>query len=242
MRTDIEGLYANILTPENARYAITAGYEVPSSFISLTKGRREIKLCPEAIAINSQRVIFLLAAISGIPLPDEPRIMARRFKRCQNLASDPETFERQLRGHLLTGSRWNCITLLEDAEIYLSARDDNINRNRMVSDVTFLQILDDSTGTAFLTSNREGLIDEALRSRIHVALHFPKFGREMTRNLWQQLIDRENEENTSVFIEFIEFDESEILEWAMKNYDDNFNQGTTWNGDKSAIRLRQQKV
>ncbi len=42
-------------------------------------------------------------------------------------------FDKNLRMHLALAQRWDCIVLLEDAEIYLSERDDNMDRNRIVS-------------------------------------------------------------------------------------------------------------
>jgi hypothetical protein len=40
-------------------------------------------------------------------------------------------------------------------------------------------------GLFFLTTNRVGVIDEAVLSRIHITLHYPEFDNEMRQELWR---------------------------------------------------------
>lgn len=85
---------------------------------------------------------------------------------------------------------WDCVLLLDEAEIFLSHRekkDDNHQRNALVSSklpltiniyailmylLVFLRALEYYPRIIFLTTNRAGVLDEALNSRVHVSLHF----------------------------------------------------------------------
>lgn len=51
-------------------------------------------------------------------------------------------------------------------------------------------MLDDFKGLLFLTTNRVGLIDEALKTRIHFALAFPRLSEHATEVVWRDQIER----------------------------------------------------
>ncbi|KAH7311134.1 hypothetical protein BKA65DRAFT_468525 [Rhexocercosporidium sp. MPI-PUGE-AT-0058] len=141
---------------------------------------------------------------------------------CGDLDSKPDTFEKQLKAHLSAVQRWGCIALLNDAEVYLSERGDNVDKNRIVS--IFLNALDDFSGILCLTSNREGLIDEALKSRIHIALRFQNLDRNATLSIWETNMRCVREQSKRLRLS------SSILDWAMNHYDKMSEQGTPWNG------------
>lgn len=54
----------------------------------------------------------------------------------------------------------------------------------------FLGILDDFSGVIILTTNRVGLIDEALKARIHIALPFPRPSVQTTEKVWRNQIEQ----------------------------------------------------
>ena len=79
-----------------------------------------------------------------------------------------------------------------------------------------------------LTSNREGLIDEALKSRIHIALRLPRLNRETTRKLWEQSCQEvpkkyQGKQGGS------KFSRSQIMRLCMRRYDESPESGM-WNG------------
>ncbi|KAK0728905.1 hypothetical protein B0T26DRAFT_620469, partial [Lasiosphaeria miniovina] len=139
---------------------------------------------------------------------------------CADLSSHPETFHKQLRRHLALASRWNCIVLLKDAEVYLSERDENMDRNRILS--IFLDALDSLSGTLFLTSTRVGLIDESLRHRIHIALSIPEPDRAAASHMWSAALHSVKTLNSW------EVDYRGILSWAEARYKKRSVSEKTW--------------
>lgn len=55
--------------------------------------------------------------------------------------------------------------------------------------LVFLRSLEYYDGILILTSNRVGIFDEAFKSRIQVALHYPTLDRLSRRKIWQNFFD-----------------------------------------------------
>jgi SpoVK/Ycf46/Vps4 family AAA+-type ATPase len=88
------------------------------------------------------------------------------------LGTDPQELEASLRKILDMASRWNAVLLLDEADIFLEARNEHdIHRNAMVG--VFLRLLEYHTGVLFLTTNRVRNFDPAFHSRISLALQYP---------------------------------------------------------------------
>jgi hypothetical protein len=111
--------------------------------------------------------------------------------------------------------RWDCIVLLEDAEVYLSERDENMDRSRIVS--TFLHALDNLSGTVFLTTTRVGLLDEAVKPHIHVALSIPAMDRGVALRTWEKALDTVVTLHRSKGVK-LRVDQRNITAWAMGRY------------------------
>lgn len=101
------------------------------------------------------------------------------------------------------------------------------------SRTVFLRQLEYYSGILFLTTNRVGEIDEAFKSRVHVALRYPKIDLPSTLKIWESTMRRLKRENQHRDIK-IEFNEASLLKWASKNFQklDNNSSGEskTWNG------------
>lgn len=54
----------------------------------------------------------------------------------------------------------------------------------------FLRILEYYAGILFLTTNRIGVIDDAFRSRLHLALYYPILDLDQTKRIWKMNMDR----------------------------------------------------
>lgn len=103
------------------------------------------------------------------------------------LGVTPDELEKKLRTILDIAVIWNAVILLDEADIYLEARDEkDIVRNAMVG--VFLRLLEYHDGVMFLTTNRVRNIDTAFFSRISVAIHFPPGGREKRVKVWRNLL------------------------------------------------------
>lgn len=71
--------------------------------------------------------------------------------------------EKCLKETLTRAQRWGAVMLIDEADVYIKRRDDNISANAVVG--VFLRVLEYFNGLLFLTTNRVGDIDEAIVSR-----------------------------------------------------------------------------
>ncbi|KAM0214746.1 hypothetical protein ACHAQD_008645 [Fusarium lateritium] len=110
---------------------------------------------------------------------------------CGDLGVDPVLVESTLSMIFRLANLWDCVLLLDEAEIFLSRRekkDDNLQRNALVS--IFLRTLEYYPGILFLTTNRVGTLDEALTSRVHVSIFFPYLNMQQTVDLFSMNLKR----------------------------------------------------
>ncbi|KAF2868400.1 P-loop containing nucleoside triphosphate hydrolase protein [Massariosphaeria phaeospora] len=108
---------------------------------------------------------------------------------CGDVGTKAEDVEKYLDSVLHLGKIWNCVVLLDEAEVFLEQRTlDNLQRNALVS--VFLRVLEYHEGILILTSNRVGTFDEAFRSRIQIAIHYPALGAFQRLQIWNNFIDR----------------------------------------------------
>ncbi|KAF4978172.1 hypothetical protein FZEAL_5417 [Fusarium zealandicum] len=142
---------------------------------------------------------------------------------CGDLGIDPTTVESRLSEIFRLANLWDCVLLLDEAEIFLSHRekkDDNLQRNAIVS--IFLRTLEYYPGILFLTTNRVGALDEALNSRVHVSIYFKHLDNPQTLALFKmnlhrsELIAKQRSVNTGKLEMTIMHDE--ILEFAAENW------------------------
>lgn len=113
------------------------------------------------------------------------------------LGTDPDQLEERLRVILDVATMWNAVLLLDEADIFLEARnEEDIVRNAMVG--VFLRLLEYHQGVLFLTTNRVRNIDQAFFSRISVALKFDDAGPTKRAKIWQNLLDAARIENVDV--------------------------------------------
>ncbi len=103
------------------------------------------------------------------------------------LGVNPIELEKNLKTALEIASAWDAVLLLDEADIFLEARDDkDILRNAMVG--VFLRLLEYYPGVMFLTTNRVKNIDDAFFSRISLALNYEDGGVEMRKQIWVNLL------------------------------------------------------
>jgi hypothetical protein len=98
-------------------------------------------------------------------LVDKPRYPIT----CGDRGSSAEDVEKNLKKHFTLASRWDCMMLLDEADVFLAKRKlEDLQRNSIVS--VFLRMLEYYKGLLFLTTNRVGTFDEAFTSRVHISL------------------------------------------------------------------------
>lgn len=107
------------------------------------------------------------------------------------LGTDIETLEHNLNEILETGSIWNAIILIDEADIFMESRqENNIKRNAMVA--IFLRLLEYHDGILFLTTNRVKYFDKAFKSRISIALKYKDLDEETRYHVWFNLLNASN--------------------------------------------------
>ncbi|KAK8166467.1 P-loop containing nucleoside triphosphate hydrolase protein [Phyllosticta citrichinensis] len=105
------------------------------------------------------------------------------------IGTNPEAVERYLDVVLDLGKQWDCVVLLDEAEVFLQTRSlTDLARNALVS--VFLRVLEYFQGILILTSNRVATFDEAFKSRIQLALHYEPLGKKERKQVWQNFITR----------------------------------------------------
>ncbi|PTB66806.1 P-loop containing nucleoside triphosphate hydrolase protein [Trichoderma citrinoviride] len=84
---------------------------------------------------------------------------------------------------------WNAMLLLDEADVFLSARkEDTLARNELVS--IFLTKLEYYQGILFLTTNRAASLDHAFQSRVDLFLPYNDLTTAARRKVWQNFIVR----------------------------------------------------
>lgn len=100
-----------------------------------------------------------------------------------------EQLEARLKSLLEISARWNAVTLIDEADIFMHARDDrDVVRNGFVG--IFLRLLEYQQGILFLTTNRYASVDPAFRSRISLALTYHNLEESARRTIWKTYLDR----------------------------------------------------
>lgn len=106
---------------------------------------------------------------------------------CGDIGTDPEGVEKYLDSVLYIGTMWECVVLLDEADVFLEERTPtDLQRNAVVS--VFLRVLEYYEGILILTSNRVGIFDEAFKSRIQLAMHYPPLEQEGRAEIWMNFI------------------------------------------------------
>ena len=112
----------------------------------------------------------------------------------------PWVFEHNLKRILQYATKWKAVVLLDEADVFLEARnptaDGTSNRNSLVA--IFLKELEYFSGIVFLTTNRLGSLDPAMKSRIHLAMGYSPPGIDIRRQIWTRYLSLVPEDATEI--------------------------------------------
>ncbi len=96
--------------------------------------------------------------------------------------------ETALKEILTRAQRWGAVMLIDEADVYIKRRDDNIAMNAVVG--VFLRVLEYFNGLLFLTTNRVDDIDEAIVSRCIALIRYHPPDAEAKRRIWRVMADQ----------------------------------------------------
>ncbi|KAI0860003.1 P-loop containing nucleoside triphosphate hydrolase protein [Xylaria cubensis] len=183
---------------------------------------------------KGEGLIILLHGEPGVGKTSTAECVADYTKRplfavtCGDIGDNAQLVETNLERNFQLAHKWGCVLLLDEADIFLSKRDNtNITRNAIVS--VFLRTLEYYSGILFLTTNRIGTIDRAFKSRIHLSLYYPKLDLEKSLTIWKNSVDTlkdETQESSPIKI-----DDEQVLKFAKKQFKKLEKDGLRpWNG------------
>jgi SpoVK/Ycf46/Vps4 family AAA+-type ATPase len=100
-----------------------------------------------------------------------------------------EELETNLKRIFTITSIWSAVVLIDEADVFLEKRSTaDLDRNAIVA--VLLRQLEYFPGILFLTTNREIVFDEALKSRIHVSIHYPDLDPVAKEKIWLAFLSR----------------------------------------------------
>jgi hypothetical protein len=96
--------------------------------------------------------------------------------------------EQALKNTLTRAQRWGAVMLIDEADVYIKRRDDNIAANAVVG--VFLRVLEYFNGLLFLTTNRVGDIDEAIISRCIAIIRYHQPTFDDRCKIWAVMVEQ----------------------------------------------------
>jgi hypothetical protein len=96
--------------------------------------------------------------------------------------------EEKLKNVLHRAERWGAILLIDEADVYIHERGENIYQNAIVG--VFLRVLEYYRGVLFMTTNRGTLTDDAIISRTTARFEYEMPGEDDQISLWMVMSDQ----------------------------------------------------
>ncbi len=106
------------------------------------------------------------------------------------LGLDVGQMETALKDALTRAQRWGAVMLIDEADVYIKRRQDNLTMNAVVG--VFLRVLEYFNGLLFLTTNRVDDIDEAIVSRCIALIKYHQPDAKDRQKIWQVMAEQFN--------------------------------------------------
>ena len=103
------------------------------------------------------------------------------------LGHDPKTLEDRLTQISQWAHHWKTLVLLDEADVFVQARSIDSHQNARVS--VCLQKLEYHQGIIFLTTNRVKDFDDAIQSRITVAMRYDPLSVATRKQVWTSSLE-----------------------------------------------------
>ncbi|KAL6861984.1 hypothetical protein J3F83DRAFT_746348 [Trichoderma novae-zelandiae] len=184
-------------------------------------------------------IVILLFGVPGVGKTATAEAVAQKFEKplfpitCGDLGFTPESVETSLSEIFRLAHLWDCVLLLDEADVFITQRDrKDLERNALVS--VFLRMLEYYNGILFLTTNRPGVLDEAVKSRVHLNLHYNFLTEEQVVAIFKLNITRlkeiEEQAGQAPGHSKLYIDEADITAFASEHWRNHTDGIGRWNG------------
>lgn len=107
--------------------------------------------------------------------------------QCSQLGMTPKEVEKNLVIVMARANRWNAVLLLDEADVYIRKRGEDIQQNAIVG--AFLRVLEYASCILFMTTNLPEDVDDAIASRCIARLSYGPPGPVNQARIWRALAD-----------------------------------------------------
>ena len=163
----------------------------------MCKSRISRRLALDVVPGKGRGIIILLHGKPGLGKTATAEAMAADLGRplypitYADLGNGPSEIETNLKKIFRYGQRWNCVLLLDEADVFLMPRNiEDTRRNSIVS--IFLRNLEWYPGVIFLTTNRLDRFDDGVLDRVHLKLRYPELSEVFTKRIFNDHFKRIN--------------------------------------------------
>lgn len=105
--------------------------------------------------------------------------------QCSQIGLKPDDIEEELLKIFARAKRWNAILLLDEADVYIMKRGNDLVQNAIVG--VFLRILEYYQGLLFMTTNRGEDVDDAIASRCLARIGYETPSVDDQKKIWRTL-------------------------------------------------------
>lgn len=120
--------------------------------------------------------VILCKGIAGVGKTLTAEIYAELIERplytisAGNLGTKADQISDNLQRIFMQAKRWECVLLLDEADVFVGQRKENIEQNAIVAE--FLRTIEYFDGLLFMTTNRPNDIDDAIVSRCTAIINY----------------------------------------------------------------------
>lgn len=138
-------------------------------------------------------VIILLSGRAGTGKTLTAEVYAESKKKAlynvqaSQLGIRPRFLEYKLMKVLNRASRWDAILLIDEADVYVRERGNDLIQNAIVG--VFLRILEYHSSMLFMTTNRPDTVDDAIMSRCIARIDYEYPSKDDQKKIWRVLAD-----------------------------------------------------
>lgn len=150
----------------------------------------------DIIAGKAGGAVVLLTGKPGVGKTLTAEVYAESEKRalysvqCSQLGTDPNELEDELLKVFTRAKRWNSVMLLDEADVYVHERGNDMQQNAIVG--VFLRVLEYQSTVLFLTTNRPDDVDDAIASRCIARLNYTVPDADSQAKIWRILASASN--------------------------------------------------